>query len=86
MRLLATIPHPNMSITIFQINDKYIVKLEAGPMEQTFKFTNEEVNGADEIKKILDDEFMRNVIERFNEMFISLKEARERFEQSSKNV
>ena len=75
-----------MSITIFQINDKYIVKLEAGPMEQTFKFTNEEVNGADEIKKILDDEFMRNVIERFNEMFISLKEARERFEQSSKNV
>ena len=86
MRLLATIPHPNISITVFQINDKYVVKLEAGPMEQTFKFTNEEVNGQDEIKKILDGEFMRKTIERFNEMFISLKEAKERFGQSGKNV
>ena len=84
MRLIATIPHPNISITVFQINDKYVVKLEGGPMEQTFKFTAEEVKGVDDIKNLMDAEFMRKAIERFNEMYISLKEAKERFEKSDK--
>jgi hypothetical protein len=38
MRVLETIPHPSITITIFQMNDKFIVKFEAGPMEQVFKF------------------------------------------------
>ena len=84
MRIIATIPHPNILISVFQINDKYVVKLEAGQMEQTFKFTNEEVKGIDDIKNLMDAEFMRKAIERFNEMYISLKEAKERFEKSDK--
>lgn len=86
MRIIATIPHPNISISIFQFNEKYIVKLEAGPMEQAFKFTKEEVSGADDIKKIMDGEFMRRSIDRFNEMFLSLKEAKERFEKADKQT
>lgn len=74
MRVIATIPHPSIRISIFSMNDKYIVKLEAGPMEQTFKFTEDEVKGVEDIKKILDDEFMNKALERFNEMFVLMME------------
>jgi hypothetical protein len=74
MRVIATIPHPSIRISIFSMNDKYIVKLEAGPMEQTFKFTEEEVKGLEDIRKILDDEFMNKALERFNDMFVLMME------------
>ena len=84
MRIIATIPHPDIHISVFQFNDKYIVKLEAGPMEQSFKFTTEEVNGAEDIRKLMDGEFMRKALERFKEMFLAYKEAKERFERSDR--
>jgi len=55
MRVVANIPHPSIGITVFSMNDKFIVKLEAGPMEQSFKFSSEEVKGIEDIKKILDE-------------------------------
>ena len=42
MRIIDSIPHQSMTISIFQMNDKYQVKFEAGPMEQIFKFNVEE--------------------------------------------
>ena len=53
MRIIDTIPHPSITISIFQMNDKYQVKFEAGPMEQTFKFTTAEVkrNGVEKIAR-----------------------------------
>lgn len=78
MRIIATIPHPKISISIFSMNEKYIVKFEAGPMEQAFKFYHEEVEGVEGLKKIIDEEFLQKVMERFNEMFLSLKSAKEK--------
>ena len=78
MRIIATIPHPSIRISVFHMNDKYIVKLEAGPMEQAFKFSTEEVKGPEHIEKILDSEFMRKALDRFNEMYVSLKDAQTR--------
>jgi hypothetical protein len=78
MRILATIPHPSIRISIFHMNEKYIVKLEAGPMEQAFKFSEEEVKGPEHIEKIMDGEFMKKALDRFNEMYLSFKEAKER--------
>ncbi len=76
MRIIDSIPHPSITISIFQMNDKFIVKFEAGPMEQAFKFYTEEVKSVDGLKKIIDDTFIETVRTRFNEMFRQMKEAK----------
>ncbi|MCW3085540.1 MAG: hypothetical protein JWP12_2906 [Bacteroidetes bacterium] len=78
MRVIATIPHPKISISIFSMNDKYQIQFIAGPMEQTFKITHTEIDGVEGIKKMLDEEFMQKIMERFNEMYLSYKAALDR--------
>ncbi len=69
MRIVDSIPHESMTISIFQMNDKYMVKFEAGPMEQTFKFTVAEVGSIADLKKKIDANFIESTRERFNDMF-----------------
>jgi hypothetical protein len=73
MRIIDQIPHESMTISIFQMNDKYQVKFEAGPMEQTFKFTLEEVKNLENLKKMISTTFIENTRQRFNEMFLQMK-------------
>lgn len=68
MRIVDTIPHPQVTIHIFQMNDKFLVKFEAGPMEQVFKFRNDQVAGLQELKSKIDPEFINQVIDRFHQM------------------
>ena len=72
MRIIATIPHESMTISIFQMNDKYMVKFEAGPMEQTFKFSLEEAGNLETLKQRIDTEFIERTRQRFNDMFKQL--------------
>lgn len=76
MRIIDTIPHPSITISIFQMNEKFIVKFEAGPMEQAFKFENSEVRGLENLKKLITPEFIEEVRKRFNEMFLQMKNAK----------
>ncbi len=69
MRIIDSIPHKSMTISIFQMNDKYQVKFEAGPMEQIFKFLVEEVTGLDGLKLKINDDFIESTRLRFNEMY-----------------
>ncbi len=78
MRIIATIPHPKITISIFSMNNKYIVKFEAGLMEQVFKLAHEEVNGVEGIRKLVDEEFLKKVMECFNDMYLSFKDAKQR--------
>ena len=55
------------------MNDKYIVKFEAGPMEQAFKFNVFDVKGIEELKLIINEDFIEKVRMRFNEMFKQMK-------------
>lgn len=73
MRVVDSIPHESMSITIMQMNDKYQVRFEAGPMEQIFKFTVEEVGSLEGLKKRIDETFISTTRKRFNEMFVQLR-------------
>ncbi|HXD92052.1 MAG TPA: hypothetical protein VNX01_02505 [Bacteroidia bacterium] len=73
MRIIDTIPHPSIQISIFQMNDKYLVKFEAAMMEQVFKFDTTEVNGVDALKQIINADFIDAVRKRFNEMFLQYK-------------
>ncbi len=78
MRIIANIPHPKISINIFSMNEKYQIQFMAGPMEQTIKIAHSEIDGIEGIQKMIDDIFLEKVLERFNEMYLSLKEAKER--------
>jgi hypothetical protein len=73
MRIIDSIPHPSITISIFQMNDKYIVKFEAGPMEQAFKFHTEEIKSIEQLKSKINSDFIEKVRVRFNEMFLQMK-------------
>lgn len=78
MRIIGTIPHPSITISIFSMNDKYQIRFEAGPMEQIFKIAQTEVNGIEGIHQLVDEAFLQKVTERFNEMYLSFKDAKRR--------
>jgi len=77
MRIIGNIPHPVVHITVFSMNDKYVIKFEAGQMEQVYKINQTEIGGMESIQKLLDEDFMKKITARFNEMFLSLKAAKE---------
>lgn len=73
MRILGRIPHSSFTITIFGMNDKTILKIEAGPMEQVYKFKTEDMPGVEAVEKFLTEEFLSGVHARFNDMYLSMK-------------
>lgn len=68
MRIIDTIPHPQLKISIFQMNGKYMVKFEAGPYEQTYKIDDTEVDGLVALKAKVSDEFLVQVAAVFRTM------------------
>ena len=78
MRLVRELSHPDCKITIFSWNNRYLIKLEQGFFEQTFKVPETDVSGEDELIAMLDAEFLHQAAVRFRSMGQSLHEARER--------
>lgn len=70
MRTIAELPHPEFKITLFNMNQKYIVKFEQGQLEQSYKLSELDLSGggANEVFQILDDDFLNTVTERFKTM------------------
>lgn len=70
MRIIAELPHPDFKITLFNMNQKYIVKFEQGQLEQSYKLSELDLTGggANEVFEIIDDEFLVTVTERFKLM------------------
>lgn len=68
MRVIADIPHPVLKITVFSWNAKYLIKLERGMLEQTYKVSELDVTGVEDVKRLLDDDFLAGVLRRFDEM------------------
>ncbi len=75
MRVVGEIPHPDVKITIFHWNNRYLIKLEAGPFEQTFKLEEYDISSEGELKEIVNETFIQQSIERFNSMAQSLRQA-----------
>lgn len=74
MRIIDSIPHESMTISIFHMNDKYMVKFEAGPMEQVFKFTVGEMGSVENLKSKISTDFIETTRKRFNDMFLQMRE------------
>ncbi|MCA4896348.1 MAG: hypothetical protein ING84_15215 [Cytophagales bacterium] len=75
MKVIGEIPHPELKITIFHWNNRYLIKLEAGPFEQTFKIEEYDLSSEEEIKSIVNEEFIQQSIIRFSDMAKSLTQA-----------
>lgn len=68
MRLVADIPHERYKIQVFNYNAKYIVKIELSQFEQTFKISETDVNGLEDVKKMITNQLLNNSLERFVSM------------------
>jgi hypothetical protein len=78
MRVVGEIPHAYLKITIFNWNNRYLIKLEHGSLEQTFKISELDINAEEDVTKIVDSEFLREAEARFIEMAQSLFNSQQR--------
>jgi hypothetical protein len=75
MRVVKETTHPECKITIFHWNNKYLIKLEAGPFEQTFKISELDLSSEDDLYKILNEDFISDAMARFADMSRSIADA-----------
>lgn len=79
MRIIGYIEHPVVKITVFSLNMKFAVKLEAGLLEQTYKFReSEQIRGLDDVKKYIDEDFIGRTLEIFREMTSNIRDSAKR--------
>lgn len=75
MRVIGEIPHPECKITIFHWNNRYLIKLEQGPFEQTYKIQEYDLGSEEDIKTIVSEEFIQDSLHRFESMGQALRNA-----------
>ncbi|MDF2454234.1 MAG: hypothetical protein K0R51_227 [Cytophagaceae bacterium] len=81
MRIVLEIPGEHVKTTVFSWNQKYLIKLEMAMYEQTYKVSEFDVAGDEDIRKLVEDEtFKAEYIERFRQMHVGLHEALQRTE------
>jgi hypothetical protein len=68
MRVIKDIPHERYKIQIMSYNAKYIVKIELGQYEQTFKIGETDVYSVEEVENMITPELLSNCLKRFVEM------------------
>ena len=69
MRIIGNIDHPVLKITIFKMDNKLSVKFETGLYEQTYKFRmGDLIKSAEDIRTIVDQKFLEEVLDNFNRM------------------
>ncbi len=80
MRVIAELPHPEFKITIFSMNHRFIVKIEKGVLEQSYKLAEMDLtDGVNSVFEILDEEFLKGVSARFMDMGKDFKDAYYRY-------
>jgi len=80
MRVIAELPHPDFKISIFAMNQKFIVKIEKGVLEQSYKIPEIDLtDGVNSVFELLDEAFLKTVASRFAEMNKDFKETYYRY-------
>ena len=81
MRILAELPHPDCKISIFGMNQKFIIKFEQGTLEQSYKIAEADIiGGVNGVFELLDEIFIQEVIKQFANMRSSFLSAYDRYE------
>ncbi|MDP9078756.1 MAG: hypothetical protein M3O71_15095 [Bacteroidota bacterium] len=80
MRVIAELPHPDFKISILTMNRKFIIKIEQGNLEQTYKVAEADVlDGVNSVFELLDEDFLKTVFNRFTEMRKDFKDSYNRY-------
>lgn len=77
MRIVGEIPHDVCKITLFSWNNRYLIKLECGLLEQTYKVNQFDIAQEADLYKIVNASFIQDAIDRFEDMDKSLHLAME---------
>jgi len=81
MRILAELPHPDCKISIFGMNQKFIIKFEQGTLEQSYKIAEADIiGGVNGVFELLDEAFIQEVVSLFANMRSSFLSAYDRYE------
>jgi hypothetical protein len=75
MRVIKEIARPDCKITFYGWNNRYIIKIEQGLLEQTFKVNEYDVAAEEDLQKLLDSAFLAETLHRFDSMSHSLHSA-----------
>jgi hypothetical protein len=79
MRIVGYIEHPVLKITIMQMNNRFVLKLEANMLEQTYKFHEDDnLRTMADIEKLVDETFLNECLKRFSDMNKSRGESYQR--------
>ena len=68
MRVVKELIREEIRVSIFSWNNKYIIKYELGPMEQTFKLSEMDVLEESELDAFMEGDFFTEVKVRFEDM------------------
>lgn len=80
MRIIAELPHPDFKVSIFYMNSKFIAKFEKGVFEQIYKVAEIDItDGVNSVFELLDEEFMKTVSKRFEEMLADFRSSYKRY-------
>ena len=81
MRIVAELPHPDCKISIFAMNQKFIIKFEQGSLEQSYKVAETDViGGVNGVFELIDEQFIASVVNQFALMRQSFFDAYARYE------
>ncbi len=75
MRVIGEISHPDCKITLFHWNNRYLIKLENGLLEQTFKIPEYDLASESDVKQVVNEIFVQEALQRFHDMERSLHTA-----------
>lgn len=76
MRIIGEIPHPHLKITVFKMENKFNIAFETPSCIQTFKIKQASgLEHFEDIKKLVNDEFISIVDNRFGPMTLQLNHA-----------
>ncbi|MCS7035501.1 MAG: hypothetical protein RMJ33_11840 [Saprospiraceae bacterium] len=79
MRILGTLSHPLLKITVFKMDNRISVKFENAGYEQTFKLgADERYQTLEAIQQWADETLINEVLARMNDMHRSRIEAEQR--------
>ncbi len=71
MRYIKDIENDFCKASLYNFNNKFIIKFEAGLMEQVYKISETEISGIDDIDGLLSPDFLEKVKQIFETMFLS---------------
>ncbi|AEL26751.1 hypothetical protein [Cyclobacterium marinum] len=79
MRVVNELVNDGIRISLFEWNNKYIIKFELGNMEQTFKVPAMDVLEENDLEALMGGVFFEQVKKRFDEMHQSLQNVTKNF-------